>query len=234
MSANDIACERGERVRGEVRDHASPAAFRPAVDDQKLPLAPGSHPRSRSIAQHRVRRAQLKKRPVEGEEAGVEEIRLQLAPVEPRHGPGGLGLRVGDAVSQVLLREGLEGGELAPPTLRDLGAEASFVIGEVEKRRSRPPFLAHEKERRRGERQEDEDRRSKGVVAARCRYPVPARAVAYLIVVLDAVHERGGLQPVRWRFRAVLPSAGRCLRSSTTLARSFARCPPSALPLYAA
>ena len=86
--------------------------------------------------------------------------------------------------------------ELAVTAGRDQGAELGVVVGEEQERRRGRPFLTHEEQRR--HRQEEQQRRGQavGVDFRVVAEPGAERAVADLVVILDAVDERLGGQRV--------------------------------------
>src|SRR5205823_13007521 len=61
----------------------------------------------------------------------------------------------------------------------------------------RRPFLTHERERRRREKEQQHDRGEQRVVPRVVRQARPERAIADLIVILNAIHELGWLERER-------------------------------------
>ena len=195
------AKKRGQRYGScpEVRAQHPLLSVIPASHQQHLALCDSGQLLSCRRAKHRVFFSESQQRAVECQHSRVPAL-APLGPAQARPFEGDSCLRVRDIGSFDWVREGSEVPKLLSPALRHQGSQLWIMVCEKEKRAGGSPFLAHEEQRRHREKQEEVEAMAystrKLVLKA-----VAERAVANLVVVLDAIDKGRGRQRRR-RFAA--------------------------------
>ena len=139
-------------------------------------------------------RPDLKQTRHEGEPLPVRRVR-RLAPIELRGLECGERIRVGNPLAVLGIAEGPPPAELVAPALAHLARQLAMKVGEEAEGMRLAPLLAHEEQRDRGAEQQNggqgRDRRRRGEALE----PLAERAVADLVVVLQAIDEGRRRQP---------------------------------------